>query len=207
MALVREQWPQLQRDIAVLKHTNLLRDKTVLAHCCHLTDSEAKEVAEVKASIASCPYSNMLFAGKVLPLPRFRRFGVRIGLGTDIAGGHSSWMGSAVRQAILADRVAGWETAGQAAPPDKEEEEGVDWKYAFHLATRGGALALGLQDVGVFGVGMKWDAVQLDLAWKDEEEDINLTVEDRFERWTISHGGPESVRHVWVDGVEVVTRT
>jgi len=53
-ALVEQQWNG-ERDISVFKATGLLRKKTIMAHCCHLQDSEAQEIANCGASIASCP--------------------------------------------------------------------------------------------------------------------------------------------------------
>jgi guanine deaminase len=43
--------------------------------------------------------------------------------------------------------------------PETQEALSVDWKEAIYLATRGGALALGLpQESGAFQVGAPFDA-------------------------------------------------
>lgn len=118
---------------------------------------------------------------------------------------------------------AGEKTAAAGAEPAAEAEaqgaqgaqgggeERIDYKTAFHLATRGGAAALGL-DVGVFDVGMKWDAVQVSLGWDDDYgddrdcEQEGEGVETMFERWVCGHGGEHSVARVWVDGKVVFCR-
>jgi guanine deaminase len=183
----------------------------VLAHCTHLYDAEASALAAIGASIASCPHSNMLFARAVLPVNRFRALGVKIGLGTDIAGGHSASMVDAVRMAGLVSRIEGFrppvdrtgdpheDLTGEEPSDGRGDEESVDYKTAFHMATRGGALALGLEKVGVFEVGMQFDAVQIDLTW-DKEDDELESEETQFERWVCGHGGEGSVKTVWVNG-------
>ncbi|KAI5851880.1 hypothetical protein BZA05DRAFT_398133 [Tricharina praecox] len=219
VALVRSQHPELARDIAILASCKLLTSKTVLAHCTHLHDSEARTMAQTGAAIASCPYSNMLFSRAVLPVNRFRSLGVKIGLGTDIAGGHSASMVDSVRMAGLVSRIDGFLPRWDRSTDPREEsgvqpvgdEEVVDWKTAFYLSTRGGAQALGLE-VGVFEVGMRWDAVMVDLTW-DEDDSADDTpreneedVEMKFERWICSHGGEQGVKKVWVDGKTVFAR-
>lgn len=51
-----ELYPVEKRDIRILKDTGLLTEKTVLAHCCHLSDSEVAEMVAAGAAITSCPY-------------------------------------------------------------------------------------------------------------------------------------------------------
>lgn len=59
--------------------------------------------------------------------------------------------------------------------PDEITKENwtVDYKYAFHLATVGGAGALGIEkEVGTFEVGMKWDALLVDYGLEDMAFDV-----------------------------------
>ncbi|KAF8244487.1 Metallo-dependent hydrolase [Wilcoxina mikolae CBS 423.85] len=187
VALVRSQYPDMRRDITILSSFNLLTDKTILAHCTHLHDSEATTLAKIGSSIVSCPCSNVLMARAVLPVNRFRALGVEIGLGTDIAGGWSVSMVDSMRMATLGD------------------EERISYDTAFYMATRGGALALKLENVGAFEVGMQWDAVEVDLTW--DEDDLNFEDGVKFERWVCGHGGERGVQGVWVGGKQVFVRT
>ncbi|KAI5805857.1 hypothetical protein EDC01DRAFT_640593 [Geopyxis carbonaria] len=209
VALVRDQYPELKRDIAILDDVGLLTNKTILAHCVHLNDEEAEYMACSGASIASCPYSNMLFARGILPVNRFLDIGVNIGLGTDIAGGHSSSMLSAIRLAGLTSRVHGFQSAEEGVLP-KGNEDVVDWRTSCWLATKGGATALGLNNVGAFEVGMKWDAIEVNLnsPWLGNES-TSLAVDDPegfFERWVLGHGNERDIQNVWVDGKKVFSR-
>lgn len=54
---VSELYPTEKRDIKILKEVGLLTPKTVLAHCCHLHDSEVVEMVKAGAAITSCPYA------------------------------------------------------------------------------------------------------------------------------------------------------
>lgn len=51
------------------------------------------------------------------------------------------------------------EPKGKGVTDEGSESLGIDWKEALYLATRGGALALGLgQGSGIFEVGAPFDA-------------------------------------------------
>lgn len=214
---VRSQYPDMRRDIAILSSFNLLTDKTILAHCTHLYDSEAVALATIGSSIVSCPCSNVLMARAILPVNRFRTLGVEIGLGTDIAGGWSVSMVDSMRMATLVSRIDGFHPPiDRAADPyhedttvGKGDEERINYDTAFYMATRGGALALKLENVGAFEVGMQWDAVEVDLTWDEDDfsEDVvgakEESVEVKFERWVCGHGGERGVKGVWVGGKQV----
>merc|ERR1712083_116984 len=60
-----------------------------MAHGVHLTHDERKQLAEARTGVACCPLSNTFFAGGVFPLRRAQLEGLRVGFGTDVAGGYS----------------------------------------------------------------------------------------------------------------------
>lgn len=97
--------------------------------------------------------------------------GVRVGLGTDIAGGYSADIMGAMRWAVGISRIsegARLERSGSQATVSEDQvvkaesnskSISVNWMEALYLGTRGGALALGL-DGGVFKIGAPFDAQQ-----------------------------------------------
>jgi len=100
--------------------------------------------------------------------------GVRVGLGTDVAGGYSIDIMGAMRWAVGVARLSegarlersGWQASGSSGSGDRAanaviDTRGmtVDWKEALYLGSRGGAVALGL-DSGVFKTGSPFDAQQ-----------------------------------------------
>ncbi|KAL7273393.1 hypothetical protein RUND412_003749 [Rhizina undulata] len=212
-----------KRDINVFKDFGLLTNKTLLAHCCHLNMTEARKIVDAGASIVTCPYSNMLFARATVPVPRFHELGLKIGMGTDIAGGMSSSMLTNIRLAVLQDRVDAFTPVARTADDPKIEVKEakwiVDYKYGFHLATTGGAKALGLEkDVGAFEVGMKWDALLVDTIGIDLSNKSNklgydvgflpqwAEVREGFEKF-INCGDDRNILKVWVDGYEVLGKS
>jgi guanine deaminase len=97
--------------------------------------------------------------------------GVRVGLGTDVAGGYSIDIMGAMRWAVGVSRLlegarlerSEWQASGakdwETDPAIDTGGVQVDWKEALYLGTRGGALALGL-GAGVFKIGAPFDAQQ-----------------------------------------------
>ena len=73
------------------------------------------------------------------------------------------------------------------------------------LATRAGALALGLDDVGTFDIGSRFDAVWLRPQAASTLE-VNLShakdASDAVAK-AFALGGPADIAGVWVDGVTV----
>jgi len=67
----------------------------------YVTDSDVKTIVAKGSAIAHCPLSNVFFAGSVFPLRRLLDAGVRVGLGTDIAGGASPSLLENARMSML----------------------------------------------------------------------------------------------------------
>jgi guanine deaminase len=165
-------------------------------------------MAEAGTAVVSCPLVNMKgFA--VLPVPRFHALGLKIGLGTDVAGGYSSNMLPVSRLATLANRTENYVSVQRTLEPgDKwryfeDAKIGpVDWKYAMHLATLGGAEALGLgQEISTFHVGKQLDALLVDVdapnqAFDYWPSDPMVKQVERF--WNM--GDDRNLVKVWVQG-------
>lgn len=87
---------------------------------------------------------------------------LKVGLGSDIAGGYSLSIQNAMRQAVVTARHREGDRretahAGGKAPLDTGSANlRVDWKEALYVATRGGKKALGMG--GCLEVGMEFDA-------------------------------------------------
>ncbi|SDW47287.1 amidohydrolase family protein [Roseicitreum antarcticum] len=151
-------------DTETLDHFGLLRDHTVLAHANFLSGTDMDLIAARGGGIAHCPWSNIYFANAVFPLRDALARGLRVGLGTDISGGPIGTVWEAARMSVAAARMLESGTDPARAPQERGRDAArIDIATAFHLATRGGAQALGL-DVGSFEVGMRFDAIAIDPA-------------------------------------------
>lgn len=132
------------------------------AHVTSFPPGLVKLVKERGVTVAHCPLSNAYFSDAAFPLREAIDAGVKVGLGSDIAGGYALPLQVQMRQAVVVARLregARREAAFEAGKPvDDGKGLRVDWVEALYLATRGGKGALGLG--GVFDEGMEFDAQQ-----------------------------------------------
>ncbi|KAG5653660.1 hypothetical protein H0H81_011620 [Sphagnurus paluster] len=162
------EWVRTERgmeDIEVFDKHALLTPRTVQAHCTFLEAPDLQLVSERGTAIAHCPLSNAYFSAAPFPLREALLAGVRVGLGTDIAGGYSVDIMNAMRTAVVVARMReGTRTLAQKSIQNEviHGSLAIDWKEALYLATVGGVEALGLtRDIGVFAVGAPFDAQQI----------------------------------------------
>ncbi|MDQ2069174.1 TRZ/ATZ family hydrolase [Natronospira bacteriovora] len=143
-----------ERPLARLARLGLLNPSMLCVHMTQLTDEEVELVATHGASVLHCPESNLKLASGFCPTARLDAAGVNLGLGTDGAASNNDldMIGEMRTAAMLAKTVAG----DAAALPASR---------VLHMATLGGARALGLDDqIGSLETG-KWadlTAVNLD---------------------------------------------
>lgn len=164
VAWVRELFPESAHYAAVYDEAGLLGERTVMAHCIYMTERECELIGQRGSFIAHCPASNANVRSGIAPVRKYMDMGLRVGLGTDISGGHSLDMAEAVRQALSASRLL-WRM-GEGAPAHLTARE------AFYLATAGGGAYFG--KVGKFEPGYEFDAVAVDDgAWRAPEDDLD----------------------------------
>ncbi len=130
--------------------------RTVQAHCTFLDPPSLSRLYESGTSVAHCPLSNAYFSAKPFPLREALDLNVKVGLGTDVAGGYSLDIMNAMRQAVVVSRMR---QGSNILDAKHDKSVAIDWIEALHLATRGGARALGLS-IGIFEVGAPFDAQQ-----------------------------------------------
>ena len=119
------------------------------------------------SGVAHCPLSNAYFSNAVFPLRAALEKGVRVGLGTDIAGGPSASIFDACRMAVTASRMledgvdasASGRTAGTAEVADR-------FPHSTPSGDGGGADVLDLP-VGRFAAGNAFDALIVDTEASD----------------------------------------
>ena len=85
----------------------LLGDRTVLAHGVYLTEEELDLLARRGAHIAHCPNSNLFLGSGLFRLHHVLDAGVRVGLGSDIGGGTTPSMFTAMADAYKVQQVQG----------------------------------------------------------------------------------------------------
>lgn len=61
----------------------ILDDRTIAAHCIHLTDNDFQILKDRKISVAHCPESNLKLASGIAPVTKMGALGVNVCIGTD----------------------------------------------------------------------------------------------------------------------------
>ena len=186
-------------DTAALDGFGLLSRHTILAHGNFVSGEDISLIRTRGAAIAHCPLSNVYFSDAVFPLRKMLQQNVRVGLGSDIAGGASPSILENARHAVMASRSleTGVDPAldrGERRRPDSR----IDALTAFWLATAGGGIALDLP-VGLFRPGFHFDAVLIDAQVPDSNlrVDVDDTPEDVLQK-IIYLAGRANIREVWV---------
>ena len=144
--------------------------KTVMAHCVWSTDEEVELMRKNGVFVAHCPASNMNLTSGIAPIRKYLDQGLHIGLGTDVAGGHSESIFRAITDAIQVSKLY-FRLVDETAKP-------LVFSEAFYLATKGGGAFFG--KVGSFEEGSEFDAVVLDDSVLVHPQ--HLTLAQRMER-------------------------
>ena len=92
-----ELFPSSKHYTGVYKDMGLLNDKTIMAHGIHLENEELEMLEQVGAGISHCPNSNCSLKSGFCNVLRLKDHGVKVGLGTDCAGGYSPSMIDSMR--------------------------------------------------------------------------------------------------------------
>ena len=162
----------------------------IMAHCVHCTDHEIDAMRQNGVFVAHCPQSNTNLASGIAPVRRYLKDGLRIGLGTDVAGGAHLSVFRALTDAVAVSKLR-WRLADQSLTP-------LTFAEAFFLATRGGGAFFG--KVGAFEPGYAFDALVLDDAALPAPRP--MTVRERLERIAYQLED-RAVVHKYVEGCQL----
>ena len=176
-----------------LDDLGVLTERTIVGHGIFLDDhpwthwhspgADLRRLAERGATVAHCP---TVFARRGIALNHFGRYvqaGVNMGIGTDV---YPHNMLDEMRLVSYVARVVA------------ENARDTTVAQVFEAATTGGARALGRTDIGRLAPGCKADLVLVDCshpAMQPCRDPLRSLVYSASER---------AVRHVFVDGLEVV---
>jgi len=139
-------------SVELLDRTGLLNDKTIAAHCVHVSDSDIEILADRGVCVVTNPVSNLKLANGVAPVSKMLKAGVKVALGTDGASSNNTLnmfreltMLSLIHKGVNHDALA------------------VTARDGFAIATKGGSKAMGRSDIGEIRTGNLADLVILSL--------------------------------------------
>jgi guanine deaminase len=196
VAWMRSLFPERKGYLDIYDHHGLIGPGTIYGHGVWLTEDEWQRASDTATAIAHCPTSNFFLGSGVFDMGKAKAKDrpVRVGLATDVGAGTSFSMLQTMNEAYKAAQLSGYPLSAG---------------LAFHLATRGGAVALGLHDrIGSIAPGMEADLAVLDmkssplLAFRMRH--VESFEEALFVRMTLADD--RAVRATWVNGQRVYDR-
>lgn len=195
IARVAELYPG-KRYLDIYAEHGLVGERSLFAHCIHMDENDFAACRRAGAAIAHCPSSNLFIGSGFFALGEAKKAShpVRTGLASDVGGGTSLSM--------LANM-------GDAYKVAQTRRFRLHPAQAWHLATRGAAEALYLEDkIGSIAPGMEADLTVLDLAPTPLMELRMERAADIFEKLFLlmTLGDERNVRAAYLAGERVYER-
>lgn len=143
---VKELFPNCKDYLDAYASHGLIGKNSLFAHCIHLSDSEIERMVETESAAVHCPSSNLFLKSGVFPYQRATKKGMKIGLGSDVAGGPEMSLFKVMKDAAYMQKDL-W-----LAP-----------RELFYRATLAGAQAVNLDDkLGSLQAGKEADFIVVD---------------------------------------------
>ncbi|MBE9036815.1 amidohydrolase family protein [aff. Roholtiella sp. LEGE 12411] len=173
-----------------LKRIGYLSDRTTLAHCVHLNDSDIAILAQTQSTVVHNPLSNLRLGSGIAPILKYRQAGVNVAFGCDGASSNDSQdLLEAIKIGSILHNVT-----------DSDYQHWITPRQAVEMASLGGAKGFNLADkLGSLTVGKQADLVLYDLT--------NLSLLPRTDPiGLLVLGRPTNVvDSAWVNGKQVIT--
>lgn len=174
--------------IQVLDEAGLLCERTLLAHCVHLTDAEIERLAETGTSVVHCPSSNLKLASGIARVADMLKAGVNVAIGTDGPASNNDL--DLLAEAQLAAMVQKGVTGNPSVMPAEK---------VFSMLTIDGARAVGMSNrIGSLEEGKLADMMVLDF------DSPNLTPCYDFYSQLIYAAAAADACHVMIHGKMVM---
>lgn len=159
--------------------------KTLMAHAIYLSKAEKERALQMNPFLVHCPDSNLNVQSGIMPVREYLNLGLKIGLGSDIAGGHKLGLNEAMVRAVQLSKLIHLENT-ELTPLSMAE--------AFYMGTKSGGSFFG--KTGSFETGYLFDALVI------EDEPMiaeRYCLEDRLEKF-IYTGDDRNIVARYVEG-------
>ena len=190
MELVGRLHPDCRQYWETYAKFGLWKEGTLMAHCVHSDRRERDAMREAGVTAVHCAASNNALCSGIAPMRVMLDEGVKVALGSDVAGGDSLSLFDGVAMTLRASKdrriLDNWET------------EALTVLEAWYLATSAGAGYFG--DAPGFAAGNPLHAMVLDDSALPGAGE--LSVRQRFER-CVYHRQENAIRAVWSAGRRV----
>lgn len=179
-----------KRPLARLDSLGLLSPRLMAVHMTQLQDDEIARLAETGVSVVHCPESNLKLASGFCPVDRLHKAGINLALGTDGCASNNDL-----------DMLGEMRTAAQLAKAVAYDASALPASAALHMATLGGAQALGLSDkIGSLIPGKAADITAIYLG-DVETQPVYHPISQ-----VVYASGRDKVSDVWVAGRQLLRK-
>ena len=161
---------------------------TVMAHCVWTGGEELELMKHNDVMVAHCPTSNLNVSSGMAPIRQFLDEGLRVGLGSDVSGGHDLNIFRIMVYAIQVSKIY---------YQQNHDRSFLTLSEAFWMATKSAGSFFGR--VGSFEPGYEFDALVIDDG--DLNHD-NYSLLERLERY-IYLGDDRQIKHRFCRGKEI----
>ena len=161
---------------------------TVMAHCVYTEGEELELLKRRRVMVAHCPSSNLNVSTGIAPIRQFFEEGVRVGLGSDLSGGHNLNIFRVMVYAIQASKLH---------YQRNHDRHFLTLSEAFWMATKSAGSFFGR--VGSFEPGYEFDALVIN------DSDLNhehYSMLERLERY-IYMGDDRQIERRFCRGKEI----
>ena len=149
---VQRLFPEAENYSDVYYKNNLFgQTKTLMAHAIHLSTAEKDRSLQMGPFLVHCPDSNLNVRSGIMPVREYLNMGLKIGLGSDIAGGHKIGLNETMVRAIQLSKLINLNTP-ELSPLTIAE--------VFHMGTKSGGSFFG--KTGSFEKGYLFDALVIE---------------------------------------------
>jgi len=173
-------------------HNNGKNVRTLMAHCVHSSEDELSLMKQNGVYIVHCPSSNTNLSSGIAPVRKYLDMSLNVGLGSDVAAGHTLSIFSVICQAIQVSKLYNHYIDNTKSP--------LTFNEAFYLATKGGGSFF--EKVGSFEKGYNFNAVVLDSSklFGTDETSVEKTAEKAVYSSLDLHG----IISKYVDGQKII---
>jgi 5-methylthioadenosine/S-adenosylhomocysteine deaminase len=160
-----------RRNLKYLEHIGVVGPNVQMAHCIWLDDDELAVLEETGTHVLHCPCCNAKLGSGIARVPEMLARGINVALGSDGAPSNNNL--DMFIEMRLASLVQSYRLGPGALPAHK----------IVHMATQGGARALGLGDqLGSLEAGKKADLIIVDNGGLYAAPMIDFAHDDPFRR-------------------------
>lgn len=183
-------FPGYGSDAEIYERAGLMdHGPSIFAHVIFPTDEDKRILKKYGSISVHCPDATTNIIAGIMPLSSMHVEGLKIALGSDIAGGHGIAVYKQIARAVQLSKLK------EFYEPDQSKT--ITITQAFYHATKEGGSVFG--KVGSFETGYQFNALVIDTM---EDPWVSLTAEERLERFCYI-GDDRNIKARFIDGEEI----